>query len=77
MLAGVTYTGVVLNSMICVLPFIMFNKFIYLAMAIPLHIIMWATCRWDARFFDLIFVWGQTTARAKYRNLWQGASYRQ
>lgn len=77
MLVGVTYSGVVLNAMICIMPFILFNKFIYLALMIPIHIIMWGVCRWDARFFDLLWVWLQTSARAKYRNLWQGAAYRQ
>ena len=77
MLAGVTYKGVLANMMLCVMPFILFNKFIYLAMVIPVHIVMWVICRWDARFFDLLFVWLQTTAKAKYRDLWHGASYRQ
>jgi len=77
MLAGVTYAGLIINAMVCLLPFIFFTNFICLALSLPIHAVMWGVCRWDARFFDLILVWGQTSAAANTRDLWQGASYRQ
>lgn len=77
MLAGVTYSGLVLNAMVVAVPFIMFNRFIYLLLAVPLHAVMWLICRWDPRFFDLAMTWAQTTARTRFRHVWGGATYRQ
>lgn len=77
MLAGVTYAGVIINAMVCLVPFILFNNFLFLALLVPVHGLMWIVCRWDARFFDLILVWTQTTATARHRDYWQGAAYRQ
>lgn len=77
MLAGVTQTGVIINLACVAILFIMLNSFLYLSLAAPIHAIMWAICRWDAHFFEILSVWAQTTGRARFRNLWQGAVYRQ
>ena len=53
MLAGVTYSGVILNLMLVITPFVMLNSLWPLLAAIPIHGVMWLVCKWDPRFFDL------------------------
>ena len=76
MLAGVTYSGVILNLMAVVVPFVLFNTLWVLAAALPIHAAMGLVCRWEPRFFDLLGVWLQTGARARHRHLWKGSAYR-
>ena len=76
MLAGVTYSGVIINLMLVITPFILLNRFWPLAAAIPIHGVMWLVCRWDPRFFDLVMVWLQTGANARHRHIWKGSTYR-
>ena len=47
MLAGVTYSGVILNLMLVVTPFVLLNRLGILLAAIPIHAAMWLVCRWD------------------------------
>jgi len=76
MLAGVTYSGVILNLLLVVTPFVLLNSFWPLLAALPIHGILWLVCRWDPRFFDLWAVWLQTAASAPHRHLWKGSTYR-
>ena len=76
MLAGVTYSGVILNMMVVITPFVMLNSLWPLLAAIPIHGVMWVVCRWDPRFFDLVMVWLQTSASARHRYIWKGSTYR-
>ena len=76
MLAGVTYSGVILNMMLVITPFVMLNRLWPLLAAIPIHGVMWLVCRWDPRFFDLVMVWLQTSANARHRYIWKGSTYR-
>ena len=71
MLAGVTYSGVIINLMLVITPFILLNRFWPLAAAIPIHGVMWLVCRLDPRFFDLLMVWLQTGANARHRHIWK------
>ena len=76
MLAGVTYSGVILNLMLVITPFVMLNRLWPLLAAIPIHGAMWLVCKWDPRFFDLVMVWMQTSANARHRYIWKGSTYR-
>ncbi len=76
MLAGVTYSGVILNLMLVVIPFVFLNSIWVLAALVPIHGVMWLVCKWDPRFFDLALVWLVTSARAPHRHIWKGSSYR-
>ena len=76
MLAGVTYSGVIINLMLVITPFILLNRFWPLLAAIPIHGVMWLVCRLDPRFFDLLMVWLQTGANARHRHIWKGSTYR-
>jgi type IV secretion system protein VirB3 len=76
MLAGVTYSGVILNLMLVITPFVLLNRLWPLLAAIPIHGVMWLVCKWDSRFFDLGLVWMQTGANARHRYLWKGSTYR-
>ena len=72
----VTYSGMILNLMLVVTPFVLLNRFWPLLAALPIHGIMWLVCRLDPRFFDLLLVWLQTGANARHRHLWKGSTYR-
>lgn len=76
MLAGVTYSGVILEMMLVVAPFVMLNSAWTLLAALPIHGVMWLVCRWDPRFFDLLLVWLQTGANAPHRFIWKGSTYK-
>jgi len=76
MLAGVTYAGLILNLMVVTPLFVAFNALPLLLLALPTHGLMWLVCRWDPRFFDLLFVWARTAGAARQRWLWRGSSYR-
>lgn len=75
MLAGVTYSGVILNTMLVVPLFVLFNSLALLLLPV-VHGVMWSVCRWEPRFFDLILVRAKTAGAARHRWLWRGSSYR-
>jgi len=76
MVLGVTYSAVALNLTIAVSAFVMLNSFWPLLLAIPLHGVQWLLCRWEPRFFDLIWIWAITKGTAKDRHIWKGSTYR-
>ena len=76
MLLGVTYAGLIINMMVVVPGFVMLGSFWPLLLAIPIHVLQWALCRWEPRFFDLLLVWLRTKANAKDRYIWKGSTYR-
>jgi type IV secretion system protein VirB3 len=76
MVLGVTYSGVALNLIAAVSAFVMLNSFWPLVAAIPIHVFQWALCRWEPRFFELIYTWAITKGTAKDRDIWKGSTYR-
>jgi type IV secretion system protein VirB3 len=76
MLAGVTYSGVMLELMLVSIPFIAINNLLVLLAIIPVHGVLWLLCRWDARAIDILLVWLRTGGQARLRHLWQGSTYR-
>jgi type IV secretion system protein VirB3 len=76
MVLGVTLSGVALNLTVAVSAFVMLDSFWPLVAAVPIHGFQWALCRWEPRFFDLIYIWAITKGTAKDSNIWKGSTYR-
>ena len=55
MMFGVTYSYFVVEGMTATILFLMGNNLLYLLMVIPLHVLGVLLCKWDARFFDILF----------------------
>jgi type IV secretion system protein VirB3 len=77
MLWGVTYSAVMLNAM-CIMEFFLLTKnLLILLLAAPIHGVCMLLCARDARFFDLVLLWGRTRLPAFLANLrfWKASSY--
>ena len=77
MLWGVTYSAVMLNAM-CIMELLLFSKnLLILLLAAPIHGVCMLLCARDARFFDLVLLWGRTRLPALLANLrfWKASSY--
>lgn len=55
MMFGVTYSYFVVEGMTASILFLMGNNLLYLLIIIPLHVLGVVLCKWDARFFDILF----------------------
>ncbi|MDB5973308.1 MAG: type secretion protein [Nevskia sp.] len=55
MMFGVTYSYFVVEGMTAAILFLMGNNLLYLLIIIPLHVLGVVLCKWDARFFDILF----------------------
>jgi len=55
LLLGVTYSYFVIEAMTATDLFLMGNNVFYLLIVIPLHVFGVLLCKWDARFFDILF----------------------
>lgn len=55
LMLGVTYSYFVIEGIGTVVMFLMGNNLGYLLAVIPLHLTGLALCRWDPRFFDVLF----------------------
>ena len=74
---GVTYSALLLNMVFTMEVFLLTKNLLTLLIAVPLHGICALLCLRDARFFDLILVWGRTRLPAYLGNfwVWQASSY--
>src|SRR6516165_4312990 len=77
MLWGVTYSAVMLNAMCIMELFLLTKNLLILLLAAPIHGVCMLLCARDARFFDLILLWGRTRLPALFANLrlWKASSY--
>jgi type IV secretion system protein VirB3 len=77
MLWGVTYTAVMLNAMCIMELFLLTKNLLILLLAAPIHGVCMLLCARDARFFDLVLLWGRTRLPAFLANLrfWKASSY--
>jgi type IV secretion system protein VirB3 len=77
MLWGVTYSAVMLNAMCIMELFLLSKNLLVLLLAAPIHGVCLLLCARDARFFDLILLWGKTRLPALLGNLrfWKASSY--
>ncbi len=77
MLWGVTYSAVMLNAMCIMELFLLTKNLLILLLAAPIHGVCMLLCARDARFFDLVLLWGRTRLPAFFANLrfWKASSY--
>jgi type IV secretion system protein VirB3 len=77
MLWGVTYSAVMLNAMCIMELFLLTKNLLILLLAAPIHGVCMLLCARDARFFDLLLLWGRTTLPALLANLrfWKASTY--
>jgi type IV secretion system protein VirB3 len=77
MLWGVTYSAVMLNAMCIMELFLLSKNLLILLLAAPIHGVCLLLCARDARFFDLVLLWGRTRLPAFLANLrfWKASSY--
>ena len=77
MLWGVTYSAVMLNAMCIMELFLLTKNLLILLLAAPIHGVCMLLCVRDARFFDLLVLWGRTRLPAFLTNLrfWKASSY--
>ena len=77
MLWGVTYSAVMLNAMCIMELFLVTKNLLILLLAAPIHGVCMLLCARDARFFDLVLLWGRTGLPALLGNrwFWKASSY--
>lgn len=77
MLWGVTYSAVMLNAMCIMELFLLTKNLLILLLAAPIHGVCMLLCARDARFFDLVLLWGRTRLPALLANVrfWKASSY--
>jgi len=74
---GVTYSALLFNLMFTMEAFLLTRTLLTLLLAVPIHALCMLLCARDARFFDLLLLWGRTRGAALFGNLrlWQASSY--
>ena len=74
---GVTYSALLVNGVFTMEVFLLTKNLLTLALALPIHGICALLCARDARFFDLLLLWGRTRIPALLANarFWKSSSY--
>jgi type IV secretion system protein VirB3 len=74
---GVTYSALLVNAVFTLEVFLLTKNLLTLALAFPIHGICALLCARDARFFDLLLLWGRTRIPALLANarFWSSSSY--
>jgi type IV secretion system protein VirB3 len=74
---GVTYSAILFNLVFTMEAFLLTKNLVTLLLAAPIHGLCMLLCARDARFFDLILLWGRTRIPAAMMNLrlWKASSY--
>jgi len=74
---GVTYAALLFNLVFVMEVFLLSKNLLMLLLAVPIHGVSMLLCARDARFFDLIVLWGRTRMPAIVANLrfWHASSY--
>jgi type IV secretion system protein VirB3 len=74
---GVTYSALLFNLVFTMEAFLLTKNLLCLLIAAPIHGLTLLLCTRDARFFDLVLLWGRTRLAALLGNLrfWQASSY--
>jgi type IV secretion system protein VirB3 len=74
---GVTYAALLFNLVFTMEVFLLTKNLLALLCCVPLHGVFALLCSRDARFFDLVLLWGRTRLPAALGNLrlWQASSY--
>jgi len=74
---GVTYAALLFNLVFTLEVFLLTKNLLALLCCVPLHGIFALLCARDARFFDLVLLWGRTRVPAVLGNLrlWRASTY--
>jgi type IV secretion system protein VirB3 len=74
---GVTYSALLFNLVFVMEIFLVTKNLLILLLCAPIHGVCMLLCARDARFFDLVLLWGRTRMPALFANLryWQASSY--
>jgi type IV secretion system protein VirB3 len=74
---GVTYSALLFNLVFTMEVFLVSRNLLTLLIAAPIHGVAMLLCTRDARFFDLLLVWGRTRMPALLGNqrYWKASSY--
>ena len=74
---GVTYAALLCNLVFTMEAFLVTRNLLTLFVCLPIHGICALLCARDARFFDLILLWGRTRLPALLGTLrfWKASSY--
>jgi type IV secretion system protein VirB3 len=74
---GVTYSALLLNLVFVMETFLLTKNLLILLLCAPIHGVCMLLCARDARFFDLVLLWGRTRLPALFSNLryWKASSY--
>ncbi len=74
---GVTYAALLFNLVFVMEVFLLTKNLLTLLIALPVHGVSMLLCARDARFFDLMVLWGRTRLPSLTANLrfWRASSY--
>jgi type IV secretion system protein VirB3 len=74
---GVTYSALLFNMVFAMEAFLLTKNLLTLLLSAPIHGVCMLLCARDARFFDLVLLWGRTRLPAIFANyrLWRASSY--
>lgn len=74
---GVTYAALLCNLVFTLESFLLTKNLLTLLVCLPIHGVCALLCARDARFFDLLLLWGRTRLPAAHGNLrcWRASSY--
>src|SRR6202040_423540 len=74
---GVTYAALLFNLVFTMEAFLLTRNLLMLLLSAPIHGVCMLLCARDARFFDLVLLWGRTRMPALLGNLrvWKASSY--
>ena len=74
---GVTYAALLANLVFTMEVFLLTRNLLTLLVCAPMHGVCALLCARDARFFDLLLLWGRTRLPALLTtlSLWQASSY--
>jgi len=74
---GVTYSALLFNLVFSLEAFLLSRNLLMLLIALPIHGVTLLLCARDARYFDLLLLWGRTRLPACCGNLryWKASSY--
>jgi type IV secretion system protein VirB3 len=74
---GVTYSALLFNVVFTMEAFLLTKNLLTLCLSVPIHGVCALLCARDARFFDLLLLWGRTRLPAALGNLraWHASSY--
>src|ERR1700730_620672 len=74
---GVTYAALLANLVVTLEAFLLTKNLLILLVAIPIHGVCALLCARDARYLELLLLWGKTRLVGYFESLrfWRGASY--